>query len=164
MDMSWRPGYRRLTDYNIHGESSLYLVLPSTVQILVRDLHGRTIPIDVMLNDTIKSVKYKIYDKEGIPLHQQYLVYNGNALKDDRTLADYGIQANAIIDCTCVPVSHHINNSFYPSILYFLFAQVHTTITDERFSWNIENTQEVQVFHEPNYGVMLVIPPFSVPQ
>ena len=112
-------GYRRLTDYNIHEESSLYLVLPSTVQIFVRDLHGRTIPIDVMLNNTIKSVKYKIYDKEGIPLHQQYLVYIGNALKDDRTLADYGIQANAIIDCTCTPVSHHINNSFYPSILYF---------------------------------------------
>ena len=102
-------GNRRLTDYNIHGESSLYLVLPSTVQIFVKDLHGRMIPIDVTLSDTIKSVKDKIYDKEGIPLHQQYLVYNGNALKDDRTLADYGMQANAIIHCMLPPpVSQYI--------------------------------------------------------
>ena len=41
--------------------------------------------------DTIKSIKEKIEEKEGIPYHQQQLFFNGKKLYDSLTLFDYNI-------------------------------------------------------------------------
>jgi hypothetical protein len=63
------------------------------MQIAVKDLHGKTVTYDVAPTDTLESVKHQVAQRQGIPIEQQRISFDGNPLKDNsKTLKKYGIK------------------------------------------------------------------------
>jgi len=67
--------------------------------VFVLTLTNRTIRIDIDIEkDTLQSLKYKVYEKEGITPPVQRYVYLGKLVADDnKLLKDYGIEKNSIL-------------------------------------------------------------------
>ena len=56
-----------------------------------------------------------IQHREGLPLKMQQLIFGGNLLKNDRTMADYSIeQEAAIIVRTRLSYMHHVVTTLQP--------------------------------------------------
>lgn len=65
------------------------------MQIKVKTLTGRDMPLDVEPQDKILRIKEMMEEKEGISPAQQRLIFNGSQLNDDQTVQEAGIQAGA---------------------------------------------------------------------
>ncbi|KAM9897089.1 hypothetical protein OXX79_007086 [Metschnikowia pulcherrima] len=62
------------------------------MQVKVKTLTGRDIPVDVEPTDKVIRIKEMMEEKEGIPPAQQRLIFNGSQLNDDATVEAAGIQ------------------------------------------------------------------------
>ncbi len=87
-----------LSDYGVHEQSSLPLLVIHRFHILIVTSTGKRINLDVVSSDTIKEVKVKIADKEDIPSEQQSLHFNGHKLLDLFTLHEYKVQEDTTLD------------------------------------------------------------------
>ncbi|KAK8440831.1 hypothetical protein RJF_2590 [Candidozyma auris] len=65
------------------------------MQVKVKTLTGRDIPVDVESSDKVIRIKEMMEEKEGIPPAQQRLIFNGSQLNDEITIEESGIQAGA---------------------------------------------------------------------
>ena len=61
------------------------------MQIFIKTLSGKSYLLDVNPEDTIKEVKKKIEDKEGIAIDLQRLIFAEKKLKDNRRVNSYNI-------------------------------------------------------------------------
>lgn len=67
------------------------------MQIFVKMPSDKHITLEVEPTDRIEDVRLKIYDKEGIQLIHQKLIFAGKTLEDANTLNDYSIQKDSTI-------------------------------------------------------------------
>ena len=92
--------HRTLSDYGVNEESThhspVHLVVrlrqKQPMAISVQTMTGKTIKLEVELNDSIESVKMRIQEILGLPPDQQILFFNNNPLKNYDILSDYNIQ------------------------------------------------------------------------
>lgn len=71
------------------------------LRVAVVNLQGNTRWLDCKLSDTIHVLKARLRSKEGVPITEQGLIYNGKDLNNDRTLAESGVQGGASLHLTC---------------------------------------------------------------
>ncbi|CAF1402639.1 unnamed protein product [Adineta steineri] len=73
--------------------------VPVDGRSLVLHIHGQDlkIPLNATSSHTIRDVKVKIQEKEGIPIDEQILLSKSFKFEDNRTLNSYGIQDGSII-------------------------------------------------------------------
>jgi ubiquitin len=60
-------------------------------QIFIKTLQGKTLTLEVKPEDSIGAIKQRIFEKEGIPVDQQRLVFNGKQLEDAQSVNDYNM-------------------------------------------------------------------------
>ena len=92
-DGEWLENDRALIEYNIQKESTLDLV----GNILVNIVTGKTVTLEVGPSETIKSLKAKIQDQEGVPLGMQNVFFAGQHLIDSMELSECKIRAGSIV-------------------------------------------------------------------
>jgi len=67
------------------------------MQIFLRSLTGKVIPLTVESSDTVASLKAAIEKREGVPAPVQKLVLSGKELADNLTLEAAGVKNEAIV-------------------------------------------------------------------
>ncbi|XP_062516052.1 uncharacterized protein LOC134191452 [Corticium candelabrum] len=94
-------GYQTLQYYNIQKDSAIHLIVRlkdgHAMHVLIKMPIGRTLALTVERSDTIENVKVKIQNKEGIPLEQQCLTFDGRELENDQTLRYYNIEKGSTL-------------------------------------------------------------------
>lgn len=71
-----------------------------TTSIFVRDITKSTFQthtVELSLDTTISGLKQKLEDKTTMKMTKMLLSLNGRYLKDDKSLSDYGIQADTTL-------------------------------------------------------------------
>ena len=66
-------------------------------QIFVKSISGQTRTVEVQGSDTVRSIKQKISEKEGISADQQRLIFAGKNLEDDKQIQDYNLGKDSTI-------------------------------------------------------------------
>ncbi len=85
---------RMLSEYGIVPDSTPTLLLK--MQIFIQTLSA-TVTLYVEPTDTIADVKAKIEGEEGTPPEQQRLLFGGEVLFDERTLAACGVTGDSTL-------------------------------------------------------------------
>ncbi|KAA6382791.1 MAG: putative Polyubiquitin [Streblomastix strix] len=133
------------TKCQIQSENAdLFVQLHGGMTITVKLLTNRSFIIAVKETDTILSVKQKIQDIEHIPPAQQQLIFGGRELEDERTLQEYNVRDQVIINLY-IPLSGRwepLKPDMYSKIFVKLSGTKKTIELDVLSTDNILNVKQ----------------------
>ena len=94
--------YNTLSRYNIHEGNILTLITfleeSKTIEIIIKTLIDKIIPLKVQPSDKVIDVKFKLQEIEhGLYPDLQKYIFEGYQLEDTRTLSDYNIKDKSVI-------------------------------------------------------------------
>ena len=97
------------------------------MQIFVKFTSGKILTLEVEPTDSIDSIKQKVQEREGIPPNRQQLFFNGQRLEEGKTLSDYNIQKESILDLIVIPLNkpekpHYCDSPYWRIITIILFV------------------------------------------
>jgi len=67
------------------------------MQIFIKTLSGKSIPLDIDDLTTVADVKTKLKDMEGIPVDDQRLIFSGRQLEDTDKLSAHNVVDGSVI-------------------------------------------------------------------
>lgn len=67
------------------------------ITIICKTLTGKKYPLVVKLSDKIEVIQNQIYHKEGIPVKEQRLIFQGKQCDDQKTVCSYGMDENSTV-------------------------------------------------------------------
>ncbi len=67
------------------------------MQLFVKTLTGKAVSLNCNPNDDIMSIKFKLYEKEDIPIDQQRMIFAGMQLENFKTLTEYNITGSSTV-------------------------------------------------------------------
>jgi ubiquitin-like protein Nedd8 len=66
--------------------------------IKIVTITGKEFELDIKESDTIEKIKELLEEKEGIPPAQQFIIYDGKQLKDEKTtIKDHNIKEGNVL-------------------------------------------------------------------
>ena len=116
-------------DYDICKESPTFDLRLKSMPIFVKTVTGKCITLEVYFCDTVRCVKAKIQDQEGIPADQQQLAYCSRPLRDELTLRYYNIQKESTL---------HLNFHLRGAMQIFVI-----TLTGKKISLEVEVSDSI---------------------
>ncbi|MCC5451492.1 hypothetical protein LMJ53_07045 [Rheinheimera sp. UJ51] len=106
--------YFQILRYRMIALSIILVVIcfqTNAAPIFVKLQSGQLITLQTEASDTIENIRQKLQDKEGFPPDIQRLFFNGRFLENERTLMDYNIGKDAILDLGTPFANININRS-----------------------------------------------------
>ena len=98
-----------LNNWDIKKDAMLYLrVLEIKVHVEKRCSPGKRVTLELKPSDTIKTLKYKIQEKEWIKPEQQCVMFNGQQMEHSRTLGYYRVENESTLHLIPFPVFKQI--------------------------------------------------------
>lgn len=66
---------------------------PGGYTVFVISMSGKRVALEEMSSaDTVMTLKIRIQEEEGTPIHKQRIIFNGHQLEDERCICDYNIR------------------------------------------------------------------------
>lgn len=68
------------------------------LQLFVRTVSGRTLPLQVESGETVETVKQMLQERENVDVDHQRLVFAGKELDDSQTLESYNLKGDETLE------------------------------------------------------------------
>ena len=68
------------------------------LQLFVRTVSGRTLPLQVESGETVETVKQMLQERENVDVDHQRLVFAGKELDDSKTLESYNLKGDETLE------------------------------------------------------------------
>jgi hypothetical protein len=86
-----------LSECNVVMDSELHMEINLQIQIIVKTLDNRSLSMDVLAIDTVRTLKKKLVQHTRLAEYQQMLLFVSSVMQDDLTMRDCNVRNGDVI-------------------------------------------------------------------